>query len=295
MEKVSIIITTLNRGILLRTAIKSSLLQTYPKTEIIIIDGSSDGETSNVLEYYKNDIIVIKDTKNSGISAARNLGLDVSTGEYVTFLDDDDCFHPKKIERQIKILKRKKNVDIVYCPVGVKVKNDLLYLPLMDKKNYWIRLTHLQNIIMTPLVKKECFLECGTFDESLPYHEDRDIWYRLHKKFSFAFHNNPDYIFYNHNISRLSSKVEKICQGKILLYEKHKNDFENKKNYYSDLHYELAYTYITFGYYKQFLYHVKKSMKYNSKLMPARLLKYAEDPLIKRKIEIDDECKVVFS
>ena len=293
MEKVSIIITTLNRGMLLRTAIKSALLQTYPKTEIIIVDGSSDNETSDVLDYYKNDIIVIKHMK-IGVSPARNLGLKAATGDYVSFLDDDDCFHPRKIERQIEVFNRKKNVDIVYCPIGEKKRNYLIYQPLMEKKNRWIRLTFLQNINMTPLVRKECFSLCGTFDESLIYHEDRDMWYRMYKKFRFAFHNNIDYIVYNKNISRLSSQVEKICQGKILLYEKHKNDFEDKKSYYSDLDYELAYTYITFGYYGQFLYYIKKSIKNGSKLIPARLLKYAQGPLVKRKIEIDDECKQVF-
>jgi glycosyltransferase involved in cell wall biosynthesis len=274
MKRASIIITTLNRGMLLKTAIKSALSQTYPKTETIIVDGSSDKKTSDVLDYYKNDTVVIKDTKKSGVSAARNLGLEISTGEYVTFLDDDDCFHPKKIERQLEILDRRKNVDIIFCPVGVKVKNYLIYKPFREGKENWIRLTPQNDMIMTPLVRTECFSVCGKFDESLKYHEDRDIWYRMHKKFRFAFHNNPDYIFYNNNISRLSSDVENICQGKIRLYEKHKNDFENKKSYYSDLHYELAHDYLIRGSYKDFVVHFKQSIQKNPNLINKYLKEY---------------------
>lgn len=304
MDKVSIIITTLNRSMLLKTAIRSALLQTYPKTEIIVVDGSNDKGTSDVLDHFKNDIVVVKDTKRNGVGAARNLGIEVMTGDYVSFLDDDDCFHPRKIERQMEILNIKKNVDLVYCPVGKKVRNYLFYKPLTERKNCWIRLAPQNELIMTPLVRTECFSVCGKFDESLKYFEDRDIWYRMHKKFRFAFRNNPDYVFYSPNIPRLSSQMDKISQSLVLLYEKHKNDFENKQSYFSELHYELAFVYITFRNYKQFFYHIKKSIENGSKLIPAFLFGYAQIPLGKynvsknigsQKIKIDDECKQVFA
>lgn len=274
MKKVSIIITSFNRGILLKTAIRSALSQTYPKIEIIIVDGSSDMDTSDVLDYYKNDIVMIKDTKKSGVSFARNLGLEASTGDYVTFLDDDDCFHPKKIDRQIEILERRKNADIAFCPIGVKVNNYLIYKPFQESKNYWIGLTPQNDMIMTPLVRKECFSVCGKFDELLKYHEDRDIWYRMQKKFRFAFYNNPDYIFYNPDIYRLSSNVENIYQGKFLLYEKYKNDFEDQKKYYSEFHYEIARDYFLNGYYKNFFNHFKQSIQKNPSLLRKYFTEY---------------------
>jgi len=278
---------------LLRTAIKSSLLQTYPRTEVIIVDSSSDSVTFDVLDYYKNDVVVIKH-KKKGAAAARNLGLKAMTGDYVSFLDDDDCFHPRKIERQIEVFNRKKNIDIVYCPVGFKEKDYLIYRPLLQE-NFWTRIRTHHGIMITPLIKKECFSECGTFDESLMYHEDRDMYYRMQKKFRFAFHNNPDYIVYNQNISRLSSQIETILKSKILLYEKYKNDFTDQKSYYSDLHYELAYTYLDFRRYKQFFYHFMKSIENDIKSVPKFLLIYIRNPFLKRKIKIDDECKKVFS
>ena len=57
--------------------------------------------------------------------------------------------------------------------------------------------------------------------------------------------------------------MDKICQSKKILYEKHKNDFKDKKKLFSDLHYELAYIYLIFGHYIKFLKHFKISLEKN--------------------------------
>jgi len=75
---------------------------------------------------------------------------------------------------------RRKNIDIVYCPVGKKENDYLIYRPLL-RENFWTRIRTHHGIIITPLIRKECFSECGSFDESLMYHEDRDMWYRMQK------------------------------------------------------------------------------------------------------------------
>ena len=72
MKKVSIIIPTYNRKKLIKTAVKSALIQTYPKKEIIIVDGSTDYETSEILKDFKDDIIIIKDKYVAGVHEAEN-------------------------------------------------------------------------------------------------------------------------------------------------------------------------------------------------------------------------------
>ncbi|KYK27617.1 hypothetical protein AYK20_02500 [Thermoplasmatales archaeon SG8-52-1] len=304
MDKVSIVITTYNRPELLRIAIKSALMQTYSNIEVIVVDGSSDNKTSEVINYYKNKIVVVKDKRNIGVSAARNIGIKKSSGNYITFLDDDDIFHPKKIERQIKIFEKKSNIGMVYCPVATKINNQLIYKPLNEKNNHWIRLRFKNPIIMTPLIKNECLSICGIFDESLRYHEDRDLWYRIGKKFQFGFSNSPDYIWHNLEIARLSTQKETICKNKEKLYEKHKNDFENKDIYFSELHCEIANIYFLFKDYKKFLEHFKKSIEINPKVIPKVLkiyLKYIEentDKFLKinyKKEKIDKEIEKILS
>jgi glycosyltransferase involved in cell wall biosynthesis len=304
MDKVSIVITTYNRPKLLRIAIKSALMQTYSNTEVIVVDGSSDSKTSEVIKYYKNKIVVVKDKKNIGVAAARNIGIKKSSGYYITFLDDDDIFHPKKIERQIKIFEKKSNIAMVYCPVATKINKQLIYKPLIGKNNHWIRLRFKNPIIMTPLIKNECLSICGVFDESLRYHEDRDLWYRIGKKFQFGFSTSPDYIWHNLEIARLSTQKETICKNKEKLYEKHKKDFENNDIYLSELHCEIANTYFLFKDYKKFFEHFKKSIEINPKVIPPVLkiyLKYVEENIDKilkisyKKEKIDKEIEKILS
>ena len=263
MKKVSIIIPTYNRKDFIKTAVESSLKQTYPKVEIIVIDDNSDYEIYDVLKEFEEKILIIKNKHNIGCAATQNKAIRKSSGDYITILDDDDIFHPKKIERQMKIFNRKKNVGLVYCPIAKRINNRLIYKPLTERNNVWIRLTHKNTIGITPLIKKECFSVCGFFDTSLEYHEDRDLWYRIGKEFEFGFDENPSYIVYNHSISRLSSQIEKICSGKKALYEKHKHDFEDEDKYYADLHFELAYEYLKFSGYRNFLKHFRKSISKN--------------------------------
>lgn len=296
METVSIIIPTYNRKNFVKNAVKSGLMQTYPKKEIIVVDDNSDYDIYEALKDFKNKITIIKNKKNMGVSASRNIGIKASSGEYITCLDDDDIFHPKKIERQMKIFEKEKNIGLVYSSAALSTEKGYVYTPLQQENNYYIRLISQNPMGITPLVKRECLLTCGVFDPSLAYHEDRDLWYRIRKKYKFGFDPNPSYISYNNYISRMSLNVEKICSAKKVLYDKHKNDFEDKNSYFSDLHYELAFEYLLVRNYKIFFKHFMESIKRN----PSGVTRFLKIFLQKiypqyQKIEIDEECREIFS
>lgn len=111
---VSIIIPVYNVCKYVNESINSVIQQTYPYLEIIIIDdGSTDGfgEICDEIAKADNRIKVIH-TENRGLSAARNLGLSVISGDIITFLDSDDAFVPNSIERSIQVMD-KANADIV--------------------------------------------------------------------------------------------------------------------------------------------------------------------------------------
>ena len=98
---VSIVITTHNRPTLLKRAIDSAVGQTYPKTEIIVVDDASEKETQAVCSQYKNiKYYYIPKEESKGGNHARNLGIKASSGKYVSLLDDDDYWKPEKIEKQ---------------------------------------------------------------------------------------------------------------------------------------------------------------------------------------------------
>ncbi len=98
--KVSIIIPIYNRPVVVKECVQSILAQSYENFEIIFIDdGSTDQTLSVCLEMAEQDnrIMVLKQN-HGGVSAARNVGLDAATGEYVLFVDSDDVINPRFIE-----------------------------------------------------------------------------------------------------------------------------------------------------------------------------------------------------
>jgi glycosyltransferase involved in cell wall biosynthesis len=107
---VSVIIPTYNRADLLNRAIKSVLNQTYTNYEIIIIDNHSTDHTKEIISKYNVKFIEIN---NSGIIAkSRNLGIKNSSGEYIAFLDSDDWWNCRKLEKSILYLEE--GADLVY-------------------------------------------------------------------------------------------------------------------------------------------------------------------------------------
>ena len=103
MSRVSIIIPMFNAMRTLEATVASALLQTHRNTEVIIVDdGSSDGSGQCADAFATRDPRVrVIHIENSGVAAARNIGIAAATGEWIAPLDADDVWHPEKIERQL--------------------------------------------------------------------------------------------------------------------------------------------------------------------------------------------------
>lgn len=111
---VSVIIPTHNRAKILEATLESVLSQTYPAIEIIVVDDGSTDETTEVIARYGKGIRYLKQS-NQGVEEARKHGIQMSTGDLVTFLDDDDLMAPTKIERQTAILNSCPDIGVVHC------------------------------------------------------------------------------------------------------------------------------------------------------------------------------------
>ena len=97
---VSVIIPTFNRAEVVSRAVNSVLNQTFKDFECIVVDDGSTDETDSVLRGFADKIKVIK-TENRGVSAARNTGAKLAAGKYIAFLDSDDEWKPKKLQKFI--------------------------------------------------------------------------------------------------------------------------------------------------------------------------------------------------
>ena len=113
---VSIIVPIYNGEVYLKDCLESILNQTYKETEIILVDDGSTDASRKICDLYaqkyKNVISLYQE--NSGVSKARNLGLNCAKGEYIYFCDSDDILHQDILETFVRDIEDKK-VDVSCC------------------------------------------------------------------------------------------------------------------------------------------------------------------------------------
>ncbi len=109
---VSILINNYNYERFVSKAIDSALNQTYPHTEVIVVDDGSTDNSREIITSYKNQIIpVLKN--NGGQASAINVGFATSRGDIICFLDADDVFAPEKVEKVVNVFST--NREIGWC------------------------------------------------------------------------------------------------------------------------------------------------------------------------------------
>lgn len=120
---VSVIVPMYNAEHTIKKCIESIISQSYKNTELIVIDdGSTDNSATLVKEY--GPIINYIYQKNSGVSLARNKGIDFATGDYLLFVDSDDCIDKDFVERTV-IFAQVNNLDVVVA--GHTEENSTIY------------------------------------------------------------------------------------------------------------------------------------------------------------------------
>ena len=106
---VSIIIPSFNKEKFIKQTIESVLSQIYKNIEIIVVDDCSTDNTLNILNKFKNNIILFVNKENKGACYCRNLGFKKSKGDFICLMDGDDCFSKNKLYFLDKLINKKKN------------------------------------------------------------------------------------------------------------------------------------------------------------------------------------------
>src|SRR5699024_7536935 len=136
MFKVSVIVPVYNSEKYLTQCIESLIEQTYDNIEIIIVnDGSTDNSGMICKDFEERDNRVkVFNIPNSGVSTARNIGIEKSKGDYITFVDSDDWVDRNMIEFAVEKI-TVDNSDIVMWSYLKAFKNEELKLPLVSNKD----------------------------------------------------------------------------------------------------------------------------------------------------------------
>jgi len=201
VPKVSVIIPTYNRARLLVEAVGSVVEQTFTDWEIVIIDDGSTDHTPVAIHDLASREPRLRYVRqaNAGRSVARNAGISLARGEYLVFLDSDDCFLPNKLERQVEYLDRYPHIGVVYADAYMCDEHGrvIQLYSLNEGRRHpsgWV-LDHMvqANLVQlsTATARRYCVEQVRGFDEELPTGEDWDLWIRIAASYQFNYMDEP--------------------------------------------------------------------------------------------------------
>ncbi len=201
----SVIIPLYNKEAYIAETIRSVLAQTHQDFEVIVVDdGSADNSVKVARQFEKDGVQLITKT-NGGTASARNVGIKISKGSYLCFLDSDDLWKPNFLS-QIQELTEEFPKAGIYCTAYNFLKKGEEYhpgyygLPLNQQK--FIVPDYFESILMgeqvatasSVAIPKWIFTEIGLFNESC-YNEDQELWNRIALKYDVAFHTKVAAIY----------------------------------------------------------------------------------------------------
>jgi len=171
--KFSIIICAFNMQEYIDKTINSVLNQTYKNYEIIVVNDKSTDKTLEILEKYKNNIIIINNEKNLGLGGSRNIACKHAKGEYIIYLDADDTLYENTTLEKIKEVLEKNYPDIAYFGVKYIGGSNKTYIPTAENSTKEARILCDMHFAVSSKCWKREFLEKNniTFIEGI-YYED---------------------------------------------------------------------------------------------------------------------------
>ncbi|GAA1448642.1 hypothetical protein GCM10009641_77090 [Mycobacterium cookii] len=201
-DSVSVVIPTYNRAHCIRRAVESALDQSAPPDEVLVIDDGSTDDTESVVKAIESPIVRYVKKKNGGVSAARNLGVDLATGHWIAFLDSDDTWRPTKLELQLRCLSA---TGSSVCFTGVAAEGgerpDGIAeldpdLPADECRSYprpveFIARSLIHPLVVSLMISKDVLIDAGGFDEDMVAAEDTALFYDLTCKHDIALLNTP--------------------------------------------------------------------------------------------------------
>lgn len=281
---VSVITATYRRTDSLKRALLSVVKQNYKCIEIIIVDDNADKSWNEkvveiieeIKQVSKFQIIYIQNRINKGSAETRNIGIHASSGNYITFLDDDDIYLPSKIERQVTHMIE---LDSDYCITDLELYNERDELIERRNRNYIIKYDmesllkyhFMYHITGTDalMFKRKYLIKIGCF----PLINVGDEFYLMQEAISnggkFTYLQGCDIKAYVHSTTDNLSSGESKILGENTLYKYKKKFFykfdRRTINYIKMRHHlVISYTELRRRNYMKFFINVIKGFSYDS-------------------------------
>jgi len=186
---VSVIIPVFNGASLVGEAIESALAQSWPATEVIVVDdGSTDGGATRRAVARFGDAVRLVSKENGGVATALNAGVAAMRGEWFAWLSHDDVYHPERIARHMAVLLARPPGTIAFGDADEIAADGSFVTRRRHTEGFpedggvgdgvWAVIEARLNGCAVTL-PRACIVDAGGFDPGLPTTQDYALWYRL--------------------------------------------------------------------------------------------------------------------
>lgn len=213
----SVIMPVYNAASTIRASIESVLNQTCNDFELIICDDNSTDNSLDIIKSYSDErIIVLRNKFEKGASGARNTCIEFAKGKYISFLDSDDIWSVRKLERQLKVLE---SGYVVVCSNYVKFKGDVGNVISFEKRkehfSLFDMLMRCQIGNLTGVYNQEAV---GKFYQCSQGHEDYIMWLDILSKVGHGYCIQEDLAFYRVSSVSLSGNKMRAARWQWDIY-----------------------------------------------------------------------------
>jgi len=224
---VSVIMPCFNGEAFITEAINSVLNQTFEEFELIVIDDGSTDRSAELLSCYGERIRVVRQP-NRGVSVARNVGIQLSAGEYVAFLDSDDYWHPDFLDEMVKAMADARTA-IAYCGwQNVGAAPGAPFVPpnyeTRDKLHHLLRFASLWPIHAI-LIRRSMLPATQPFNNKYPACEDYDLWLRIASFHRIQLVPRVLAFYRKHSEGQATSDQARVARYNLLVKQQFLRDF----------------------------------------------------------------------
>ena len=200
--KFSVVIPLYNKARYVHCAVHSVLAQTLPPHEVIVVDDGSSDNSAQVVEAIADPRVRLVRQPNAGVSAARNRGIALATGDWIAFLDADDWYHPEMLaalkqaheacpEAGLLGAQSRTMQNVPDDPDPWPVSDSFFEVEVVDDlRQRWMRTAPFNSSSVA--IRASLLREMGTcFIEGESHGEDLDMWFRVADRTPVAVVNAP--------------------------------------------------------------------------------------------------------
>lgn len=184
LPEISVILPVYNAQLFLKEAIDSVLQQSFSNFELIIINDGSTDKSHEIIIGYKDERIIYREQKNSGLAATLNNAIHLARAEYIARMDNDDVSLPDRFEKQLKFMKEHPQTGLLGTATEIIDENGKTTSRFMQHPcgNVALKLALMFNnpfVHASVMFKKSVFVKAGEYSVDQNYFEDYNLWSRM--------------------------------------------------------------------------------------------------------------------